>query len=123
MKYELYYWPIRGRGEFARLVLEDAGADYEEVTKSKDGMKRMQAALGGSVPELLPFAPPFLHAGDIWLAQSALITSFLGEQLGLAPAGEPARYLARTINLTIADLVDQGHDTRHPIATDQDYDD
>ena len=29
MRYELYYWPgIQGRGEFVRLALEDAGADY-----------------------------------------------------------------------------------------------
>jgi glutathione S-transferase len=29
MTYELYYWPgIQGRGEFVRLVLEEAGARY-----------------------------------------------------------------------------------------------
>ncbi|RKH50290.1 glutathione S-transferase, partial [Corallococcus llansteffanensis] len=28
-KFELYYWPgIPGRGEFVRLVLEEAGADW-----------------------------------------------------------------------------------------------
>ena len=27
MRYQLYYWPtIQGRGEYVRLVLEDAGA-------------------------------------------------------------------------------------------------
>ncbi len=122
MRYELYYWPIQGRGEFARLVLEDAGADYVDVTRGKDGMKRMQQVLADGVPGLLPFAPPFLHAGDIWMAQSALIASFLGEQLGLAPKDEPARYVARTIMLTIADLIDEVHDTHHPVAVDKYYD-
>ena len=29
MAYEFFYWPeIQGRGEFVRLALEDAGADY-----------------------------------------------------------------------------------------------
>ena len=29
MAYELYYWPSSpGRGEFVRLALEEAGADY-----------------------------------------------------------------------------------------------
>jgi glutathione S-transferase len=29
MRYELYYWPtIQGSGEFIRLALEEAGADY-----------------------------------------------------------------------------------------------
>lgn len=121
MRYELYYWPIQGRGELARLVLEDAGADYEDMSRSRAGMTRMQAILDGAAPELLPFAPPFLRAGRIWLAQSAQIASFLGEELGLAPRSEPARYIARTIMLTIADLVDEVHDTHHPIAVDKYY--
>ena len=33
MAYELYYWPtIQGRGEFIRLALEEAGAEYVDVT-------------------------------------------------------------------------------------------
>jgi glutathione S-transferase len=125
MRYELFYWPIQGRGEFARLVLEDAGADYVDVCRDdgRHGMQRMQAVLAGRARELLPFAPPFLRAGRVWLAQSALIASFLGEQLGLAPAGEPARYAARTIMLTIADLMAEVHDTHHPIAVDKYYED
>ena len=35
MRYELYYWPeIQGRGEFVRLALEEAGADYVDVRAS-----------------------------------------------------------------------------------------
>jgi glutathione S-transferase len=34
MAYELYYWPgIQGRGEFVRLALEEAGADYIDVAR------------------------------------------------------------------------------------------
>ena len=34
MRYELYYWPsIQGRGEFIRLALEEAGADYVDVAR------------------------------------------------------------------------------------------
>ena len=39
MRYELYYWPtIQGRGEFVRLALEDAGARYVDVARTKAGM-------------------------------------------------------------------------------------
>jgi glutathione S-transferase len=124
MRYELYYWPgIQGRGEIPRLILEDAGADYVDVARQPGGMKRMQHVLEGGEPGFLPFAPPFLRAGDVWLAQSALIASFLGEQLGLAPHGEPARMNARTIMLTIADLYTEVHDTHHPLAAEKYYDD
>ena len=34
MAYEFFYWPeIQGRGEFVRLALEDAGADYIDVAR------------------------------------------------------------------------------------------
>ena len=48
MKYELYYWPgIQGRGEFVRLALEEAGADYVDVARERgtsEMMRMMQAA-------------------------------------------------------------------------------
>ena len=37
MRYELYYQPsIQGRGEFIRLPLEDAGADYVDIGRDPD---------------------------------------------------------------------------------------
>lgn len=34
MLYQLYYWPtIQGRGEFVRLALEEADADYVDVAR------------------------------------------------------------------------------------------
>ena len=46
MRYELYYWPgIQGRGEFVRLALEEAGANYVDVA-------RMPNANGG-VPAMM----------------------------------------------------------------------
>ena len=42
MRYELCYWPgIQGRGEYVRLALEDAGADYTDVARSDRGMAAM----------------------------------------------------------------------------------
>ena len=40
MRYELYYWSeIQGRGEFVRLALEEAGADYVDVARKRgDGV-------------------------------------------------------------------------------------
>jgi len=115
MKYELYYWPgLQGRGEFARLVLEDAGAEYVDVGREKGGMAKLMSALERGLDGVIPFAPPFLRAGKVVLAQTANITRYLGEQLGLAPRTEQGRLAASTIALTIADLVSEVHDTHHP---------
>jgi glutathione S-transferase len=122
MKYELYYWPgLQGRGEFVRLVLEDAGADYVDVAREPGGMKKLEAALARGLEGVRPFAPPFLRAGKLVLAQTANITRFLGERLGLAPRSEHGRLAAATIALTIADLVTEVHDTHHPITVERAY--
>jgi glutathione S-transferase len=122
MKYELYYWAeIQGRGEFVRLVLEDADCEYVDVVREPNGYEQLQAVLSGKRDGVLPFAPPVLYAGSIVVAQTAAITSFLGARHGLAPASEAGRMAALTIALTIADLVAEVHDTHHPIAVDKRY--
>jgi glutathione S-transferase len=122
MRYELFYWPeIQGRGEFVRLVLEDADCDYVDVARQPGGEDKLMAVLSGERDGVLPFAPPVLYAGSIVVAQTAAITSFLGERHGLAPASESGRLAALTIALTIADLVAETHDTHHPTAGDKRY--
>ena len=57
MTYELYYWDgIPGRGEFVRLALEQAGADYVDVAREEGGMARMMSVLKGRGKGFVPFA-------------------------------------------------------------------
>jgi len=117
MHYELYYWPgIQGRGEFIRLALEEAGADYADMARSNTGMTTMMEFLEGERTLHPPFAPPFLKAGEQVIAQTANILLFLGPKLALAPQDEAARLWTHQLQLTIADLVGEAHDTHHPIA-------
>src|SRR5215472_18888742 len=94
MRYELYYWPtIQGRGEFVRLALEEAGADYVDVARrsGKRGVPTMMRFIDGRGITRLPFAPPFLKAGKLVIAQTANILLYLGARLKLAPRDEAAR--------------------------------
>jgi glutathione S-transferase len=94
MRYELYYWPtIQGRGEFVRLALEEAGADYVDVARrsGKRGVPAMMKLIDGTRIEHPPFAPPFLKAGKLVIAQTANILLYLGERLGLAPRDEAGK--------------------------------
>ena len=118
MRYELYYWPgIQGRGEFVRLALEEAGADYVDVARQAGrGVPAMMRFLEGTEPGSLPFAPPFLKAGDRVIAQTANILLYLGPRLGLVPKAEAGRLWAHQLQLTIADFVAEIHDVHHPIA-------
>jgi glutathione S-transferase len=114
---DLYYWPmIQGRGEFVRLLLEDAGADYVDVARRKGGMAAMQRILNGRGRGALPFAPPFVRVGGAVVSQTANILAFLAPRFDLVPADEGLRAEASQIQLTIADLVAEAHDTHHPIS-------
>jgi glutathione S-transferase len=120
MRYELYYWPsIQGRGEFVRLALEEAGADYVDVARKPSksgGVPAMMRLLDGTRVERPAFAPPFLKAGKQIIGQTANILLFLGPRYGLAPRGEAARLWINQLQLTIGDFVVEIHDTHHPIA-------
>ena len=118
MRYELYYWPeIQGRGEFVRLALEDAGADYVDVGRiPKRGMATMMRFMESRSVEHPPFAPPFLKAGKLVIAQTANILFFLCLRLRLVPKEEANRLWAHQLQLTIADWVGEVHDTHHPIS-------
>jgi len=121
MRYELYYWPsIQGRGEFVRLALEAAGAEYVDVARLPKrggrGIPALMRFLESCSVEHPPFAPPFLKAGRLVIAQTANILLFLGPRLGLVPKNEASRLWAHQLQLTIADWVVEVHDTHHPIS-------
>ena len=120
MPYELYYWPSnQGRGEFVRLALEEAAAEYIDVG-------RLSEAEGGGVPAILklmnapelktpPFAPPFLKAGEMIIGHTANILMFIGAHHQLAPADEAGRLWTHQLQLSVTDFAKEIHDTHHPV--------
>lgn len=124
MRYQFYYWPqIQGRGEFVRLALEDAGASYDDVARKAGGLDRMMAIMQGVRDKHPPYAPPFLKAGKLVIAQSAAILFYLGPRLKLAPREEASRLWLHQLQLTVVDFVKEIHDTHHPIAGGLYYED
>src|ERR687886_150553 len=103
MRYELFYWPsIQGRGEFVRLALEEAAAPYVDVARNKGGMAKMERLLESNRVKTPPFAPPFLRAGNLLIAQTANILLYLGARHGLARKTEAGRLFVHQLQLTIA---------------------
>ena len=128
MTYQLHYWPgIPGRGEFVRLALEAAGAPYLDVARG-------DAASGQGLPALFhylqdesiarpPFACPLLVHGQLVIGQTAAILLYLGPRLRLVGASAADRLWTHQIQLTIADLVTEAHNTHHPVGTSLYYED
>lgn len=128
MRYELYYWPsIQGRGEFVRLALEDAGADYLDVGRGAEedglGTPAIMEYLSGARIATFPFAPPFLKAGDQLVSHVANILHFLGPRLDLAPSDEAGRFWTHGLQLTVNDFVAEIHDVHHPLGPTLYYED
>ncbi len=116
MRYELYYWPaIQGRGEFVRLALEEAGADYVDVGR-KRGREAVEKFFARQREPHPPYAPPALKAGNRVIGQTANILLYLGARHGLAPKDEAGALWAHQLQLTIADMVTHIHDTHHPVS-------
>lgn len=122
--YTLYYWPtIQGRGEFVRLALEEAGVPYRDVARGAKGMPQVTATLDFRCEPLAAFAPPVLRAGELLIGQTTNILLFLGARHGLAPRSEKGRLWCNQLQLTIADIVAEAHDSHHPISVNDYYED
>ena len=125
MRYQLYYWPtIPGRGEFVRLALEQAGVAYDDVARhGRSGMTAMLRGLSGPRDPTPPFAPPYLKAGKLIIGQTANILLYLGERYTLAPESAAGRLWTHQLQLTIADIVNEVHDTHQPVGSSLYYED
>jgi glutathione S-transferase len=128
MKYELFYWPhIQGRGEYIRLALEEAAVEYVDVARLPENEGGGRAAVSRLLEQAAdgrtPFAPPILRADKLLVSQTANILQYLGPRLRLVPPAEADRLWAHQLQLTLADLVVEAHDTHHPIAKSLYYED
>jgi len=124
MAYELYYWPfIPGRGEPVRLTFAFGGVAYRDVAREapspKEGAEILVSFNEGERSEGHPFAPPYLivdEDGERTLHwQSAHLCDLVARREGLVDEAN-ASYAASLV-LTLADLMDEAHDTHHPLAT------
>jgi glutathione S-transferase len=125
-RYELFYWSgIQGRGEFVRLAFEAAGVPYVDVGRLPASRGGGDGAVARLLEEngtwLAPLGPPALRHGKVLVAQTAAILQWLAPRLGLVPRDEASRLRAHQLQLTIADLVAETHDTHHPIAVSLHY--
>jgi glutathione S-transferase len=121
MRYELYYWPsIQGRGEFVRLALEEARADYLDMARLSGrgkGVAALERFLQSRKVMRPPFACPFLKAGKLLVGQTANILFYLGPRHGLVAKEEATRLWAHQLQLTVTDFLVEIHDVHHPIAS------
>jgi glutathione S-transferase len=122
VSYELFYWPkIQGRGEFVRLAFEASGTEYVDVCRSPAGVPALTDLMKSTTHPAPTLAPPLLRHAGLVLSQTANILHYLAPRLGLLPDDEASRLGANQSLLTIMDFVNEVHDTHHPLAVSQYY--
>ena len=113
-------------GKFVRAVREPAVLAFATTSSESampKGMQAMTRLMEKRALKTPPFAPPFLRAGELVIAQTALILHWLAPRLGLAPKSEAGRLWLHQQQLTISDWLVEVHDTHHPIGSGLYYED
>lgn len=125
MPYELYDFPaVQGLGEFVRLALEDAGADYIDVARGYGrgkGAAALDALVGSPHLAQRPFAPPILRDGEVLISHVANILMYLAPRLNLAPESNTLRIFAHGLQLTIDELLAELLHAYQPISASLPY--
>eukprot|EP01083_Nonionella_stella_P203570 742739_1 len=100
--WKLYYWPISNRGNFIRLILEEAGVEYEWINDTKtiqtlalsprnaQGREwpNSKSHLNLANSKYLPMAPPFLinTKKNFLISQTTNIVSYLSNEFNIRPS-------------------------------------
>ncbi len=81
MEYRLYYWAVPFRGDFIRLILEDAGIKYQEHSPEEILEIKLQPIKNQIFPMM---APPFFHdlQNDLFFNQMPAIVTYISHRLG-----------------------------------------
>lgn len=123
-RWELLYWKsLPGRGDFVRLMFEEAGVPYDDVCRIADSHNACLQHMKGEAEGFPVLYPPIIKRGDFVLNETTAILVYLGEQFGMYPSGgaeEEAHALQ--LALSAANYIGEGHDCFHPLKKGGTYD-
>jgi glutathione S-transferase len=133
----LYHAPgkLKGRGEFLRLMLEDAGVSYADSGDNLYGPTGIMDIFRGSAEAIEAEQPsqpfPLLFPPAIWhrphdgeqviVNQVGACMEYLGDALGYAPSSSAERARATSILLNALDYINEGRNSFHPVKNNLEY--
>lgn len=134
-----YHQPgkFKGRGEFLRLLLEDAGVKYNDSGDDLYGPTGMMDAFRGSpqavdaeaskFPFPIFFPPALWHrpadGEEVLINQVGACMIYLGDTLSYAPRSTAERARANCIMMNALDYISEGRCSFHPVKNSMSYND
>ena len=137
----LYHSPgkFKGRGEFLRLMLEDADVPYLNSGDNLYGPTGLMDAFRGDAEAVRAnndavypvFFPPAVlhrpknnkHEPPVMINQVGACMIYLGDQLGYAPQTPAEAARANSILLNALDYISEGRKSFHPVKNSMSYND
>lgn len=127
-KWQLLYWPSHvngeimagaGRGEYLRVIFEEAGVEYEDVSAG------LQEYFWDRL-DLQPYpvlAPPVIRKGHFVLSQTSVCAKHLAIDFGLYPSDPADASHADQIVASVHEFVAEGRMAFHPVQNTMSYND
>ncbi|GFR48365.1 hypothetical protein Agub_g10255, partial [Astrephomene gubernaculifera] len=113
--WELIYWPgFKGRGEYVRLVFEEAGVPYIDVGVKEGFQAVMDFCWKGGNSGFPVRAPPAVRKGDFVLSNTPVIMAYLGREFGLMPSDPRDAAHVEQLLQVVTDGVAEGRLAFHP---------
>ena len=123
-EWTLIYWyftPGVGRGEFVRLMFEEAGVPYNDPCReTKDNTIAIKFLKGEESGYPVQF-PPIIKKGEFTLSQTPAIMAYLGKKFGMYPEGDEDEAHAMQLNLAVADCIAECMKAFHPVSGHASY--
>lgn len=95
----VYYWPLRFRGNFIKLVLADAGVSYKTASREE------VFATYKSPPSPVLMAPPMVKVGSFMVNQTPAATQYVAKKYGYEPESAENSALALKALLDCNDII------------------
>ena len=115
-EWEIWYWPMKNRGNHIKLLFVEKGVDFKDVNDSLTVQKKIRSPWLGKWDDrenkdliVQPMAPPFIihRIGDnepVIISQTEHCVGYVAEKLGLRPDKLQDHYRAQTIVANTNDL-------------------
>jgi len=102
----LYYWGIKGRGHFVRLLFLEKGVKYTEVNDPKEMVPLMYCkAIPKENKTTFPlFAPPIVKHGNFYVSQTPVVCRYVATKLGLLPEKEQDQFHGEVLIANLGDI-------------------
>ena len=104
MTLRIFYWPVPFRGNFIKLLLEDANVPYS-VASPKEVSRLVNLEI--SEQKLAGMAPPYLadEKNDIFLNQTLVIMQYLAKRYGYEPEDQQKCLIAAKVTFDCLDFM------------------